>query len=254
MPKQKARFGRSGFNTWPVAILLVIALSYTPLGDRLGLLKTIRGATNAVLSMVGLRGSTADDINWMMAYWEDNANHYSLSREDAARMARACLDYDRNPRQRFAELVGCTTKYGGSVAQAFHSYDPDTHRFTDSPTPDNVGGESVQLTNAGRLLLIMTMQDDVPNANFLERVMDSPSKHSDNGAVSSPTPPPMPSLETTPFSIKLVKPVTIQTPSGTITLQTGTTLPYLSYDRNNVRFRYDGADYDIPADATDLKP
>ena len=28
VPKQNARFRRSGFNTWPVAILLVIALSY----------------------------------------------------------------------------------------------------------------------------------------------------------------------------------------------------------------------------------
>jgi len=112
-----------------------------------------------------------------MAYWEDNANHYSLPREDATRMARACLDYDRNPRQRFAELVGCADKYGSLVANAFHYYDPDTHKFTDSPTMGNVGGQSVELTNTARVVILSTSDGDDPNANFLARVPDSSSKH-----------------------------------------------------------------------------
>src|SRR5439155_7731584 len=95
VPKQNARFRRSGINTWSVAILLVIALSYTPLGDSPGFLKTIRGATNSVLSMVGLRDNA---IAWMMTYWEDNVSLSSLPKEDALRLAKACVQYDRNPK------------------------------------------------------------------------------------------------------------------------------------------------------------
>jgi hypothetical protein len=64
-----------------------------------------------------------------------------------------------------------------------------------------------------------------------------------------------PSLTTTPSpkSIKLVKSVTIQAPSGTITLQAGTAVHHLSFDSNNVRFRYEDADYEIPVEATDLR-
>jgi len=176
------------------------------------MLKTIRGLTNALLSMVGLRSSDAQRIARMVEYWEDNANHSAIPKEDAVRLANACLQYDRDPERRFVQMIACANSYGSIVGDAFHSYNPDTQRFTGAATPHNVAGESVELTHAGELLLLMTMRDDVENANFLERVPDSSSKHSDNRPVSSPTAPPASSLETAPFSIKLVKPVTIQTP------------------------------------------
>jgi len=54
----------------------------------------------------------------MMDYWDDNAAHTRLPREDAERMAKACLYYDRNPKQRFIELVSYTKIYGSLVAEA----------------------------------------------------------------------------------------------------------------------------------------
>ena len=67
---------------------------------------------------------------------------------------------------------------------------------------------------------------------------------------SSPTP----AFTTTPSSdfIKLVKPVTIQTASGAITLEAGLSVPFVSRDDNNVRFHYGNAEYEIPVDATEL--
>src|SRR4029453_6689380 len=67
---------------------------------------------------------------------------------------------------------------------------------------------------------------------------------------SSPTP----ALTTTPSPdfIKLVKPVSIQTVSGAITLEAGLSVPFVSRDDNNVRFHYGNAEYEIPVDATEL--
>jgi hypothetical protein len=67
---------------------------------------------------------------------------------------------------------------------------------------------------------------------------------------SSPTP----AFTTTPSPdfIKLVKPVTIQTASGAITLEAGLSVPFVSRDDNNVRFHYGNAEYEIPVDATEL--
>jgi hypothetical protein len=67
---------------------------------------------------------------------------------------------------------------------------------------------------------------------------------------SSPTA----ALTTTPSSdfIKLVKPVSIQTVSGAITLEAGLSVPVVSRDDNNVRFHYGNAEYEIPVDATEL--
>ena len=65
---------------------------------------------------------------------------------------------------------------------------------------------------------------------------------------------PTPALTTTPSSdfIKLVKPVSIQTVSGAITLEAGLSVPFVSRDDNNVRFHYGNAEYEIPVDATEL--
>jgi hypothetical protein len=52
--------------------------------------------------------------------------------------------------------------------------------------------------------------------------------------------------------ITLVKPVSIQTVSGTITLEAGLSVPFVSRDGDNVRFHYGNTEYEIPVDATDL--
>lgn len=52
--------------------------------------------------------------------------------------------------------------------------------------------------------------------------------------------------------IKLVKPVSIQTVSGAITLEAGISVPFVSSDGSNVRFHYGKTDYEIPVDATNL--
>ena len=112
----------------------------------------------------------------------------------------------------------------------------------------------------------MTLRGDVSNANFLERVMDSSSKRSDNGAGSSPTPPPRPSLKAGD-DLTLLKSLTIQyvpyfNPTHspiTITLHAGSHVQFVSRNGDNVRCHVQdadygiNADYDVSADAIDLK-
>jgi len=50
----------------------------------------------------------------------------------------------------------------------------------------------------------------------------------------------------------LVKSVAVQTKYGTITIEAGTNLQFISRDGDNVRFHYGDTDYEIPVDATDL--
>ena len=50
----------------------------------------------------------------------------------------------------------------------------------------------------------------------------------------------------------MVKPVSIQTVSGAITLEAGISVPFVSGDGDNVRFHYGNTEYEIPVDATDL--
>ena len=54
-------------------------------------------------------------------------------------------------------------------------------------------------------------------------------------------------------TMTLVKSVSIQTASGTTTLQAGTSVGYISRHGNKVWLHYGNADYEIPIDATDLK-
>jgi hypothetical protein len=212
-----------------------------------------------------LRGSRDDNakaIEWMMTYWDQNVWHDSLPKEDALRLARACLQYDPNPKQRFVEMCAAHQDYGGfSVRFAFHSYDPDKGIFTDPK-------------DAGDLGSLMALHNDVRNANFLERILQqqpingSPlrpsSKQSGSGSVTSPTSPPTRPLKAGDDTT-LLKPVTIQyVPYGnpthspiTKTLQRGTHVQFISRNGDMVRFHINygiNADYDIPADAIDLNP
>ena len=66
-------------------------------------------------------------------------------------------------------------------------------------------------------------------------------------AVMPASPPRVPNI------ITLTKPVSITIPYGVIGLRTGTKLQLLSRTSDKVRVRYDGADYDIPISATDLR-
>jgi hypothetical protein len=207
--------------------------------------------------LLGSRDDNAKTIEWMMTYWDENVSHVSLPKEDALRLAKACLHYDRNPKQRFVDMMEYSHTDAILLQNAFHSYDPDTQRFTDPATTDMTVNGPIQLTHAGRLLLIM-MRDDVPNANFLERVMDSPSKHSDNGAVSknqsnsqrenagqvSP-----PAEISPPRFVTNTQSVSV----GAVVLPAGTRLEFVSKEAADVRIRYEGAEYAIPISATDLK-
>ena len=112
-----------------------------------------------------------------MKYWEENGNHYSLPKEDAQKLAKACVQYDQNPKQRFVEMVESSTTYGSLLGEAFHYYDPDARRFTDSPETINIAGEPKQLTHAERLFFQMIVRQDTPNANFLERVIGGSSSN-----------------------------------------------------------------------------
>jgi len=80
------------------------------------------------------------------------------------------------------------------------------------------------------------------------------SSHAKKAVLSTSQASPTPALTTTPSSgfIKLVKPVSIQTVSGAITLEAGLSVPFVSRDDNNVRFHYGNAEYEIPVDATEL--
>src|SRR4029453_6005237 len=80
------------------------------------------------------------------------------------------------------------------------------------------------------------------------------SSHDKKAVLSTSQASPTPSLTTTPSPhfIKLVKPVSIQTASGAITLEAGLSVPFVSRDDNNVRFHYGNAEYEIPVDATEL--
>ena len=80
------------------------------------------------------------------------------------------------------------------------------------------------------------------------------SSHAKKAVLSTSQTSPTPALTTTPSPdfIKLVKPVSIQTVSGTITLEAGLSVPFVSRDDNNVRFHYGNAEYEIPIDATEL--
>ena len=110
-----------------------------------------------VMLATSCQDSTEDDFAWMIAYSESNAAHTLLPRADAERMAKACLYYDTNPKRRFVELVGYNKMYGGFVAEAFHSYNPDTHVFRDAEA-------------LGKLSILAAKQGDVSTSNFFERL------------------------------------------------------------------------------------
>src|SRR4029077_2156607 len=204
---------------------------------------------------------TTTTIEWMVDYWENNANHYAISKEDAVRLANACVQYDENPKLRFVEMIACANSYGSNMGDAFHSYDPGTHRFT-------------ELKAAGQLGILMAVHGDIPNGNFLERIiqqqpingspLSSSSKQSGSGSVTSPTPPPTRPLKAGDDTY-LLKPFTIQYvpysnpthPPITKTLWRGTHVQFISRNGDMVRFHIDygiNADYDIPADSIELNP
>jgi hypothetical protein len=138
------------------------------------------------------------DDEWMMTYWEENANHYSLPKEDALKLAKACMQYDRNPRQRFVEMLEYSTRYGSLLGEAFHYYDPGTRTFTESLTTTNTVNSAAQEMHVLRLYSLILQNGDYPNANFLERIFNGnglPLNPSSNGAVSSPTPTRKPPLK-----------------------------------------------------------
>ena len=78
---------------------------------------------------------------------------------------------------------------------------------------------------------------------------------------SAPSPVAVATVRTTPNAmphdlnvVTVTKPVSITVRYGVIGLRPGTKLPFVSRSGDNVRVRYsDGADYDIPISATDLK-
>jgi hypothetical protein len=103
----------------------------------------------------------------------------------------------------------------------------------------------------------------VESPSIVSALTERPHRKSSLTTIPSPSPElhqaesqssPTPALTTTPSSdfIKLVKPVSIQTVSGAITLEAGLSVPFVSRDDNNVRFHYGNAEYEIPVDATDL--
>src|SRR5439155_13624205 len=128
--------------------------------------------------LLGSRDDNAATIEWMVAYWEDNANHYAISKEDALRLANACVQYDRNPKRRFVEMIASTEIYGSIVGDAFHSYDPGTRMLADPEA-------------AAKLLILMTQQGDISNGNFLEKVRVP--KQQNAAAVEATASPPPPS-------------------------------------------------------------
>jgi zinc ribbon protein len=90
----------------------------------------------------------------------------------------------------------------------------------------------------------------LPTASASETVqMESPSIVSAAEKLS-----PKSSLTTSPSTefIRLLKPVTVQGAYGAITLQAGTSVPFVSRDGDNVRFHYHNTEYEIPVDTTDL--
>jgi zinc-ribbon domain len=89
-----------------------------------------------------------------------------------------------------------------------------------------------------------------PTASASETVqMESPSIVSATEKLSQKS-----SLTTSPSTdfIRLLKPVTVQGAYGAITLQAGTSVPFVSRDGDNVRFHYHNTEYEIPVDTTDL--
>jgi hypothetical protein len=63
--------------------------------------------------------------------------------------------------------------------------------------------------------------------------------------------PPAPASD--PNTVTLTQPVSVRVEYGVVGLAIGTKLHLLSREGDNVRVRYDGADYDIAISATDLK-
>jgi hypothetical protein len=56
--------------------------------------------------------------------------------------------------------------------------------------------------------------------------------------------------ETKAGTLILKQPVSIQLPSGNVTLERGTQIQFLARNGENVRIRYMNADYEIPISAT----
>jgi hypothetical protein len=107
-------------------------------------------------------------ISWMMTYWDENASHEWFPKEDALRLAKACLQYDRNPTQRFVEMIKWTQTYGSwPLNTAFHSYDPEAKSFTGVDTSVNRPIQS----DVQKLLHLMTERRDIQNVSFLQRVI-----------------------------------------------------------------------------------
>jgi hypothetical protein len=129
-----------------------------------------------VIAASSCRDTSADDVSWMMAYWKENANHYSLPRVDAEHMAHACIDYDRLPRQRFVELFEAASSYGTLLGDTFRSYDPSARRFTDTATTETTASGPVRLTKSEKLAILLLQKGDQSNVSFLTRIVrqDSP--------------------------------------------------------------------------------
>jgi hypothetical protein len=73
-------------------------------------------------------------------------------------------------------------------------------------------------------------------------------------AVATATPAPVATPLRNPDTVTITKPISIAVRYGSAGVAAGTKLPFVSRAGDKVRVRYyDGADYDIPISATDLK-
>jgi hypothetical protein len=115
----------------------------------------------------------------MMDYYASHANTSSLRSEDAERLARACLKYDKNPEYRYRCIIAYVNQYGSIVGSAFHSYNPASNALGDS-------------ANIWRLATLVVQQGDYENASFLKTVAaargtpSEPSNDSGNAQQSKP--------------------------------------------------------------------
>ena len=140
----------------------------------------------------------SDTTAWMMTYWEENVSPAVFPKEDALRLARACQQYDSNPKQRFVEMIAWAQEFGLSVQMTFHSYDPDTQTFTNPK-------------HAAELAILMTQRGDIRNGNFIEAIArrNSQTTSDKQGRPEAPASPPHPEINAGDV-ITLLKPVASQ--------------------------------------------
>ena len=185
----------------------------------------------------------------MMEYYASHVNTSSLRSEDAERLARACLKFDKNPEYRFRSIVAYTNQYGSIVGSAFRSYNPESNSLANR-------------VDALRLRNLVVQNTDYENAHFLEAVATASSGSSEPSPVNPQQPTPeIPTVSDLPREIYvatpapvpryryvLKAPVSVSVPYGAMTVPAKTEVRVLRQTANAYRVQSGKLEFDVRAD------